>query len=353
MNLYKSIRNRFFLKNYVACIYTFALACISVVNACKPNDHKQQEIVPKETGNEVIELNYPKYFPKPEIPLDNLPTKNRIALGKQLFFDPILSRDSTISCGSCHIPEQKFQDNKRFSTGIQGRVGKRNAPSIINIAYQDFFFFWDGGVSTLELQVLAPIENHLEMDMDPLQVVERLKKQPNYVAKFKEAYGTEPTPFALTRAIANFERSIIGGTSKFDRYDSIANPNVFNESEKRGMDLFFNETGDCFHCHGGFNFTDNSFHNTGLYEVYPDSGRALVTGIFLQVGSFKSPSLRNVALTAPYMHDGSLATLEEVLEHYNTGGKKHPFKSKLMRPLGLTEQDKKDLINFLKTLSDE
>jgi cytochrome c peroxidase len=303
-----------------------------------------------EEGNKVITLNVPKGFPYPEIPADNQPTQNRIDLGLKLFNDPILSRDSTISCASCHQADKYFTDNLFLSLGIENRRTERNSPSLLNVAYQPYMF-WDGGNPTLEQQVLAPIANHLEMDFDANKVVERLQKHPNYPSLFLKAYNQQPSIFSLTRAIACFERTLFSGNSKYDQFLQTRDSSVFTLSEKNGLKLFFNEQGDCFHCHQGFNMTDNSFQNNGLYAVYLDSGRARITQRAMDIGKFKVPTLRNVEKTAPYMHDGSKQTLEDVINHYNSGGMKHPNKSAVLRPLSLSEQDKIDLINFLKTLT--
>ena len=302
-------------------------------------------------GDAVIALPIPKGFPNPEIPSDNQPTLYRISLGKRLFNDPILSRDSTISCASCHFESLKFVDSLAFSKGIDNQNTMRNSMTILNVAYQPSLF-WDGGVPTLEQQVLAPISNPLEMDFDVNLVVERLKNHPEYPALFEQAYGQGPSVYTLTRAIANFERTLYTGFSRYDDYLYNKNTAALTESEKRGMTLFFNEEGDCFHCHGGYNFTDFSFHNNGLYEFYSDSGRARITGNNQDVGKFKVPSLRNIAHTGPYMHDGSMKTLEEVVEHYSIGGKNHPNKSGMIVPKNFSTQDKADLVNFMKALSD-
>jgi cytochrome c peroxidase len=324
-----------------------AFACLVlmlVLNACKKDD--------KDSGNDVVTLQIPKGFPYPTIPSDNQPTKNRIELGRKLFSDPILSRDSTIACSNCHHADKKMTDGLVRSTGIEGRQTLRNAMTILNVAYQPSMF-WDGGVPTLEQQVIAPIENHQEMDFNVNLVVERLKNHPEYPALFLKAYNQQPSPFTLTRAIACFERTFYTGKSKFDEYQYDNNTTALSPSEKRGMDIFFGEQGECFHCHNGYNFTDYNFRNNGLYSFFADSGRARITGKTEDVGKFKVPSLRNIALTAPYMHDGSKATLEDVLEHYNSGGLPHPNKSFLIKPLNLTQQEKDDLINFLKALSDQ
>jgi cytochrome c peroxidase len=170
---------------------------------------------------------------------------------------------------------------------------------------------------------------------------------------FQKAYKQEPSIYSFTRAIANFERTLIGGKSKFDEFQQKNDSSILSDSEKRGLRIFFGENGECFHCHGGFNFTDNSFQNNGLYMQYSDSGRARVTQLSKDAGKFKVPSLRNVEKTAPYMHDGSIATLEDVVTHYVSGFKKHPNKSVIIQKLNLTAQEQTDLVNFMKTLTDK
>ncbi len=316
--------------------------------SCKKDKAVVEEI---EEGKRELTLTVPIGFPYPQIPADNLPTAYRIALGRRLFIDPILSRDSSISCSSCHKDNLHFTDGLTVALGIDGLLGTRNAPSIINAAYQPYFL-WDGGVPNLEQQVLAPIDAHNEMDFDVNLVVNRLNRIESYRNDFEKAYEQAPSVFALTRAIACYERTLFSGKSKFDEYQYNHNTAALSASEQNGMTLFFGERGECFHCHGEYNFTDNSFKNNGLYLNYADSGRARITTLHSDVGKFKVPSLRNIAYTAPYMHDGSLATLEDVVEHYNTGGKAHFNKSALLKPLNLTTQEKIDLVNFLKALSD-
>ena len=306
----------------------------------------------EETGNEILTLQVPKGFPYPNIPSDNQPTQNRIDLGKKIFFDPILSRDTSISCSSCHHTDKKFTDGLQFSVGIDGNHTTRNAMTILNTAYQ-LSMFWDGGVPTLEQQVLAPISNPLEMDFDINMVVARLNNHPDYPTLFQKAYNQPPSVYTLTRAIACYERTLFTGKSRYDDFLYDNNTQALNASETNGKNIFFAEKGECFHCHGEYNFTDYSFKNNGLYLFYPDSGRAHITLLQSDVGKFKVPSLRNVELTAPYMHDGSKATLEDVVEHYNSGGQPHPNKSGLIQPLNLTAQEKQDLVNFLKALTDK
>ncbi len=327
-------------KGWVAlCVFIFFSSC-------------KKDPTNEDTGNEVITLQVPKGFPYPAIPSDNQPTQNRIDLGKKIFFDPILSRDSTISCSSCHHTDKKFTDGLQFSIGIDGNHTIRNAMTILNTAYQPYMF-WDGGNPTLEQQVLAPISNPVEMDFDVNQVVARMNNHPEYPLLFEKAYNQAPSVYTLTRAIACYERTLFTGKSRYDDYLYDNNTAALTPSEINGKNIFFGEKGECFHCHNEYNFTDYSFKNNGLYLNYADSGRARITALQSDVGKFKVPSLRNVELTAPYMHDGSLATLEDVIEHYNSGGQPHPNKSGLIQPLNLTTQEKQDLVNFLKSLTDK
>jgi cytochrome c peroxidase len=309
--------------------------------------HKDSAI----TGNEVLDIELPKGFPSIAHPPDNLPTQNRITLGEKLFFDKSLSRDSTFSCGSCHLPELFFTDGKPVAIGIDDRVGTRNAPTLFNIAYATSLF-WDGGIATLEEQVVGPIQNPLEMDVNINTVVERLNQDPAYVDLFLKAYNRVPDVYSLTRAIACYERTLISGNSRYDRFLQYGE-NVLSESEIKGKNIFFGEKGECFHCHGTYYFSSNRFENNGLYSVYADSGRARITLDPDDYGKFKVPTLRNIALTAPYMHDGSLATLEEVIEHYNSGGHPSATKSNFVGPMNLTEEEKTSLFNFLATLTEE
>jgi len=320
--------------------------------ACLRKDDVVKDIDKLGKGNEVIQLSLPLGFPYPIIPNDNLPTQNRIRLGRMLFFDPILSRDSTVSCESCHHENNVFSDTLRVSIGIEGRKGTRNTPSLVNIAYQPVFF-WDGGVPSLEQQVLAPFDAHAEFDFDINKVALLLNNHPAYPALFQKAYNRLPDVYSITRAIACFERTLYGGTSKYDSYVYKGDSSALTISEIRGMKIFFGENGECFHCHQGFNFTDYSFRNNGLYSVYPDSGRAMITLSASDLGKFKVPSLRNIEKTAPYMHDGSFPTLEKVVQHYVEGGRRHRNKDRLIQPLALSKVEQQDLINFLKSLSDQ
>lgn len=315
--------------------------------SCKKEGNLASEL----PGKQVISLSIPLGFPYPAVPADNEPTIFRINLGKRLFQDPIFSRDSSISCASCHKENLFFTDGLPVAIGIDSLKGIRNAPSLLNVAYQPYML-WDGGVPNLEQQVLAPIDAHNEMDFDINKIVTRLNRIEDYRIAFQNAYDENASVYSVTRAIACYERTLFSKPTRYDDYEYNSNSSALNASEKRGYDLFFGEKGECFHCHGEYNFTDNSFKNNGLYLNYADSGRARITLQQSDVGKFKVPSLRNIAHTAPYMHDGSLATLEAVVEHYNSGLKAHPNKSALLKPMNLTVQEKADLVNFLKAISE-
>ncbi len=296
-------------------------------------------------------LAVPEGFPAPVFPEGNELTPERWALGKRLFFDPILSSDGTVSCASCHLPERAFTDGKQFSEGVEGRLGTRNSPTLANVAYHPYYTR-EGGVPTLEMQILVPIQEHAEFDMNILDIAERLNMDSSYVRASMNAYGRVPDAFVITRSIACFERTLLSGNSRYDQFLKGKNT-VLTAAERRGMDLFFDEKTNCSQCHGGFNFTDYTFENNGLYENYPDPGRFRLTGKEEDRALFKVPTLRNVGVTAPYMHDGSLPTLEAVVEHYNSGGKNHPHKSILIKPLGLSAAEKADLVSFLEALTDD
>jgi cytochrome c peroxidase len=289
-------------------------------------------------------LQVPDGFPELIFPEGNELTEARWLLGKKLFFDPVLSRDSSISCASCHLPQFAFSDTAAFSPGVDGAPGTRNAPSLANVAYHPYFMR-EGGVPTLEMQILVPIQEHNEFDFNILLIAERLQGDSLYRAMSQTAYGREPDHFVITRAIACFERTLLSGDSAYDR-------NELTSAAERGRQLFFGEKTQCSQCHGGFNFTHYAFENNGLYEEYADPGRFRLTGLEQDRALFKVPSLRNVALTAPYMHDGSLGSLKEVVAHYSSGGAAHPNKSPLIRPLGLSAQERADLVAFLESLTD-
>ncbi|HMG16599.1 MAG TPA: cytochrome c peroxidase [Saprospiraceae bacterium] len=293
----------------------------------------------------------PAGFPLRNIPLDNFLTLDRIALGKILFYDPILSRDSTISCATCHNPILAFTDGLPKSKGIGGQELLRNAKSLANVAYHPYYLS-EGGVPTLEQQVLVPIQEHPEFDNNILLIADKLQFRKDIVDLSLKAYFRYPDPYVIVRSISAFERTFISGNSAYDQYYYQNKKDALSESQIRGLELFKSERLSCSKCHGGFNFTSYDFQNNGLALEYVDNGRKRLTGKDEDNALFKVPSLRNVEITGPYMHDGSIKTLEEVIEHYNSGGKNHPNKSQIIKALHLTPQDKQDLINFLRSLTD-
>lgn len=286
-----------------------------------------------------------------KIPSDNAMTTRRVELGKLLFFDKALSADSSIACISCHLPSNAFSDNRAFSTGVNNQPGLRNTPSLGNIGWHTSYFK-DGGVATLETQAFVPITDPHEMAFTINGVIDRMKRNPYYLQLSRIAYEREPDLFVISRALAAYQRTLITGNSRFDRYFYHHETTALNESEKRGLALFMSARTQCSSCHSGFDFTDYSFRNIGLYEVYADTGRKRITLIDSDYGKFKVPSLRNVEITAPYMHDGSVTSLEAVIEHYNLGGKNNAYQDPNIQPLQLTQTEKNDLLNFMKSLTD-
>lgn len=297
-------------------------------------------------------MEIPSGFPDIVFPEDNAYAFERWSLGKKLFFDPALSIDSSVSCTSCHQPHLAFTDGIRTSTGTEGRVGRRNSPSLANVAYHPYFTR-EGGVSTLEMQVLVPVQEHDEFNFNIVLLGQRLKADSQYVAMSNKAYGRDPDPFVITRALANYERSLLSGNSRYDIYARDRDPGLLSPDELKGMELFFSSRTNCALCHGGFNFSTYAFENNGLYEQYLDEGRRRLTGKDGDLALFKVPSLRNVAVTPPYMHDGSLQSLDQVIAHYNEGGKAHPNRSPLIRPLQLSHDEQRQLVAFLHSLTDE
>lgn len=292
-------------------------------------------------------------FPLPDTP-DNPLTVEGVALGRKLFHDPILSGDSTQSCASCHVQSFAFADPRRFSLGIDGSVGVRNAPVLVNLPWSPDFF-WEGRAGTLEDQARAPVPNPIEMNLPWEDALPRLRAHPSYPGLFAAAFGTdEITQDHVVMAIAQFERTLLSRDAKWDRVQR--GEATFTAEEERGLALFESERAECFHCHGTVLFTDHRFHDNGLDEVPTDVGREAVTNFPYDRGKFRSPSLRNVEVSAPYMHDGRFATLEEVIDHYSTGIADSPNLDPLLRLIrpgpDFTAQEKADLLAFLKTLTD-
>ena len=289
---------------------------------------------------------------------DNPTTVEGVALGRELFYDSILSRDGTQSCGTCHQQAAAFGDPERFSLGIRGHPGVRNAQVIVNPGWQEFQF-WDGRVETLEDQAREPVTDTLEMDAEWGAVVARIAATERYPPMFTAAFGSpEVTEDRVVQAIAQFQRTFVSAWSKFDR--EARGEVQFTPAEARGEALFFSERAECSHCHSGPLFTDHEFHDIGLDLDPPDAGRADATGQSFDHGRFKTPTLRNVAVSAPYMHDGRFGTLEEVLEHYSDRVIRSPNLSPTLgvhlvdgaTGLELTTDERADLIAFLHTLTD-
>ncbi len=293
----------------------------------------------------------PEGFPVIDFPEGNEFTAARWLLGKRLFYDKRLSIDRSISCASCHQPAFAFADNQAFSDGVFGRSGERNAPSLANVAYHPYLLR-EGSVPTIEMQVLVPIQEEHEFNHNIVNIVKELKEDSIYKTMSIEAYDREMDAYVLTRALANFQRSMLSGNSAYDRYVYQKDSLALNQRQQLGMRLFFSEKTNCSQCHGGFNFTNYTFKNNGLDTVYKDVGRFRFTHDSSDLALFKVPSLRNVAYTAPYMHDGRFQTLVEVIEHYNTGGKLHKHKSEMIKPLLLSQSEKQSLVAFLEALSD-
>jgi cytochrome c peroxidase len=274
--------------------------------------------------------------------------RDEIELGKQLFFETRLSLDRSLSCASCHDPAKGFTDGKALATGFAGKELKRHSPTILNSAFNTLQF-WDGRSHSLEDQALGPITNPDEMNMVNGQLaVERLGKIAQYREMFQKVYGQSPTLNGIAKAISAFERTLITPDSPFDKYMK-GDKNALRPAEKRGLLLFISKA-SCSQCHNGANLTDNEFHNLGQNRS-DDLGRFRISGEEKDKASFKTPTLRNVALTAPYLHDGSFKTLEEVVDYYNRGGGDSPNKSNLINKLFLTNQEKRDLVAFLKSLT--
>ncbi len=284
-------------------------------------------------------------------PEDNITTAAKIELGRKLFFDTRLSKDRSVSCATCHHPEHAFTDRLSVSRGVTGGITVRNSPSILNAAWLKTVMF-DAHLETLEMQVTVPIQEPTEMDITVENVLGRLRKDPEYRKAAKEIYDRDFDAWVLTRSIAAFERSLVSQNSKFDRYYYGKEKSALNASEKRGWKLF-SEKLYCTKCHTPPYFTTYQAECNGLYEDYgEDQGRFRIHHDTLDMGKFKVPSLRNIELTWPYMHDGSIQTLDGVIDHYSSGGKGHFNQSELIKPFSLDAGERDDLKNFLKSLTD-
>jgi cytochrome c peroxidase len=325
--------------------------------------------------------------PRPRVPENNPLTPEKIELGRHLFYDTQLSGNETQSCSSCHEPDLGFADGLARSVGSTGDVHPRSSMGLTNVAYSSTLNWASPSVGELEIQLLTPLfaDDPVELGMPSQdELVRRLNADPDYPTMFAEAFPADADPVTVdnvANAIASFERRLTSASSPYDDYIA-GDTSALTESERRGLDLFLSERTECFHCHGGFNFSDSvthegtafterAFHNNGLYNVggsglYPDGNGGLFeeTGLLEDSGKFKAPTLRNIELTAPYMHDGSLATLDDVIDHYARGGtltesgpnagdgRDNPFKSEFIVGFQLTEQEREDLKAFLRALTD-
>jgi len=288
------------------------------------------------------------------IPADNPLTTEKVELGRILFFDKRLSQDNTIACASCHLAKNAFTDGKPVSTGIRGQKGGRSAPVSFNRVFSSAQF-WDGRADTLEAQSIGPFTNSIEHGFPNYDVMmAKMKKIPGYRKLFMDAFGEDITIENVGKAIASFQRTVLSGNSPGDRFDQGQEAGAISESAQKGLTLF-RDKARCTKCHSGFNFTDEKFHNLGIGwdDNKVDLGRYMVTGIAEELGAFKTPTLREIARSAPYMHDGRFKTLEEVVNFYNKGGVKNPHQDPLIIPLELTDQEKSDLVAFLHTLNGE
>jgi len=287
------------------------------------------------------------------VPADNPPTEEKAALGKRLFFDKILSNDRTVSCATCHDPERAFTDTKALAVGVSGRVGKRHSPSLINRAFGRVHF-WDGRAASLEAQVVEPISDRNEMDLPLEDAVARLAGDRSYRDAFQSVFGQPVSGGDLGRALATYLRTIRSTDSPYDRFMSGA-ADAMTPEQQQGLQVF-RAKARCIFCHVEPLFTDEQFQNTGVAWLaettsYQDDGRFMVSNQPNDRGKFKTPTLREIARTAPYMHDGSLATLADVVDFYDKGGRPNQNLFPLIRPIGLTPAEKQQLIKFLEALS--
>ncbi len=341
------------------CLVAISLA------SCKKNQALVEDA-------DLVPLSMNANFPTPNIPADNPLTASKISLGKMLFYDTKLSSDNTINCASCHIQNNAFADPNQFSTGVNGAQGDRQGMAIFNLAFHEGGFFWDGRATTLREQALGPIENPLEMNETLPNVIAKLNQDNDYLAAFTLAFGDNNiTSERIALALENFMFSITSDNSKYDQF--LAGNANLTASEERGRQLFFGGGGgpgngpggnglggaNCVRCHGGPNFDDRRFFNIGLDSDanISDIGRQAVTGNPNDRGKFKTTSLRNIAVTAPYMHDGSMTSWNQVLNHYNNGIEMSAtldpgLRNAAQNGMGLSQQDRNDIVNFLQTLTD-
>lgn len=318
-------------------IYQVVIALLPLIGSCNSNIPQKPQAIAS--------------WPQIQEPYHNTYTPARYKLGEKLFFEPLLSKNNSLSCASCHIPEKAFADNEIISPGVNPQfLGVRNTPSILNRGYVPHLMT-EGSIKSLEHFSIAPLQENKEMHQNIAKSVEKIADNPEYIRLFKEAYDTIPSIKYIPRALAVYQRYLLSKGSKFDAYLA-GNTNALNQQEKAGMKLFYSERTNCGKCHSGFLLSDFKFHNIGILNTKPDSGRYRLTGIPEDSLAFKTPSLRNVGITYPYMHDGQFQSLDEVLAFYNKGGENIPRKSELIKPLGLNTEEIAQLKAFLLTLTD-
>lgn len=344
------------------------LVCLFGLSACQP----VKQTTP-------YQWDIPEQFPKPIVPADNPMTDAKVQLGRHLFYDVNLSANQSQSCASCHMQQFAFAEPRETSVGSQGDVVRRNSLALVNVAYNGSLTWAHSGLTTLEQQILIPLfsEEPIELGVTGNEDIILFRfDSPQYKALFEAAFGNSEANFDyIVKALSSFVRSLVSFNSAFDRYAYAGDDAAISESAVRGLNLFFSERLECQHCHGGLNFTQSSkhdfqqldlrpFHNIGLFNTdgngaYPKSDQGLieVTKEARDMGHFRAPTLRNIARTAPYFHNGSAKTLEDVVDHYARGGTgegiESPLKSPFLKGFALTEEEKQDLVAFLHTLTDE
>ncbi|MBB4109647.1 cytochrome-c peroxidase [Pedobacter zeae] len=349
------------LKSFHDFATLVAFSAIFFASSCKKDVVKDMdgETLPKKIG-----LDIPSNFPKATDDPDNPLTEQGVALGRLLFYDTRLSGSNKLSCASCHRQELAFSDGvARSNIGESGQPLPRHAPALINLAWAKSGLFWDGGSTNLESQAFGPLTSEDEMHQNLSELEDELKAIPDYVKRFKDAFGTGVKSASIVKALAQFERTLISANSRYDKYIRKENGAALTDAEIRGMALVNTK---CRSCHSGELFTDDGYHNNGIDSDFSNAsldglfqGRSRITYNLLDLGKFKTPTLRNVSLTAPYMHDGRIKTLKDVLEHYNKGIQVSPttdvllFQNNGEAGIPLSLQDKSDIIAFLNTLTDE
>lgn len=339
------------------------ISLVFLLGSCKKDGVDLTDISYDPIPYEVVS---PTGYPQLEEPAGNAMTVDGVALGRELFYDPILSVDSTMACASCHKQEKAFTDGLAISTGVDGIAGHRSSMSLVDVGFFYNGLFWDGRSANLEDQALLPVEDPIELHHRWPEVIEKFKVHADYPTMFRKAFGIESdaeiTRDLASMALAQFERSLVSsGNTKYERV--LDEKDVFESDELMGFEIYFDKDitlpdGQCLHCHGGPLLTDNEYRNNGLdvaadYDDFPDLGRGEVDGEFINKGKFRTPSLRNIEHTAPYMHDGRFETLEEVMDHYTSGGHPSINKDPLIDSIFLNVEQKAAVIAFLKTLSDD